>query len=555
MTVWPSPHPRARLVAVLAAAAFSISAAMAREEPRIVYDSEFQGYVPVVAGVERPDLVTAHGAGRAPDSIKQALKLARRGLRTEAREAARRSKSSRRRGDGGGPLHLSRRWLRRHAVSTELEVLGASSRPVENARVYRFIDPAFYPVNEDENGARLFGAYRFLPYPFPALAALRAVRLHEETWLDEQMLPVLAGHPDIDQTQNPWLAEFRAAPAVPIEFVGRTNLAGRLSTICGVFNLNDEKKFPRAIVPETIRIGYVVMADGYQPAFTEKSFEHGGVSDQRRVRLLESRDAEVFLSLSYQAAQRVVDAIDVSASRPFAEINLELRRIVEDLEDVVARLPEHSRDATRGEAGARLASRLYRKAAPVHLPALARLASALTPDDPARLSRLASERAAQQGGAPSASAEAADSENGTGVSQRVESMQDVESSLREVVARTPGFLPAYALLDATLVERGASETERRKPLRQLLRLHPFDRWGRARLAVSLLKSGKTVEAFDHLRYTWMMVPRLAGDDELGRTLADHYWRLGLTEKAGIFARLLTGKDPEDPSVRVRGGYR
>ncbi len=71
------------------------------------------------------------------------------------------------------------------------------------------------------------------------------------------------------------------------------------------------------------------------------------------------------------------------------------------------------------------------------------------------------------------------------------------------------------------------------------------------MAVFQLKAGRDAEAFDNLRYTYMALPGLGGDRELALALSAFYWRMGLPEKAGAYAWLLTGRVPEDPFVRPR----
>jgi hypothetical protein len=537
---------------LLATAASGTTAKADRgDDPRIVYDSEFQGYVPVVNGVERPDLVTQPGEGRVPDDIREALRMSRRALRRGSEWDGENSR---------GTLRVSRRWARRTAVTTELRVIGSREQPVAGARVYRYVDPAFYPVNEDTDGARLFGAYRYLPFPFPAVSALSAVQLHDETWLDDRMAPVASAGPDIDFMDNPWLDERLPVPRLPIEYVGETDEAGRLTAICGVFNLLDEDKFPRSIVPSSLRVGYVVIAEGYRTAFSERRFTEGGVEESRALRLLEDATSELFRSLTYQAAERVVDSIDVSASRPVVDAEGELDRVLETLTPAVVRLDERWRLGGRREAEARLVGRLYRRAPRSWRLPLARRAAFATPDSPARVHRLAREIVASAGLYPGSRLAAAGEvtralPNEEDERKRAAGLEEASRLLRTNVERHPAFVPSYGLLDAVLSELGVGYEQRSEDARRLLRLYPFERWARARVAVALLGAGHIVEAFDHLRYTWTMTPRLGGDIELGRALADHYWRLGLTEKAAIFSRLLSGSDPEDPRGRVRRNKR
>lgn len=130
-----------------------------------------------------------------------------------------------------------------------------------------------------------------------------------------------------------------------------------------------------------------------------------------------------------------------------------------------------------------------------------------------------------------------------------EALLEAERLLAAAAEADPRFLPSYRLRDRLLARRGAGDDERRRSVERLLAASPFDPWARARLAVFRLRAGREAEAFDHLRYTYMAIPGLGGDRELALALSAHYWRVGLPEKAGAYAWLLTGRVPEDPFRR------
>ena len=122
-------------------------------------------------------------------------------------------------------------------------------------------------------------------------------------------------------------------------------------------------------------------------------------------------------------------------------------------------------------------------------------------------------------------------------------------NLGHVLNAQPAVLPLYPLLDALLERRGADGSERLRHVKRLLAERPFDPWGRARAAELLLRAQRSVEAFDHLRYTRATLPGRDADRELARALAEHYWKLGLVEKSGFFPFIATGRVPEDPYLR------
>ncbi len=509
--------------------------------PRAAWDGEYRGWVAVVDGIERPDLVVRPGDGRAPGDERTAIRRARRALRRRRRRA----------GAAGprllpvAPAHqhgrLSRRFLRRHAVVTRLLVVDDAETPVAGARVFRYTDPSFYAVNTGEDGARLFGAWRYLPWSYPAMDAIGDAALHLGYWRDRGFAPVAALPPDGD-----WRAAFftpgvRPVPQPPLEYVGRTDDAGVLEATCGIFALRDRKRFPRAVVPTAIRVGYVVLAPGYLPAFTERRFVAGGVRERRTVHLLRAPDAPLFTSIAWKATCRLADGMRLAGRAP-ADVLAEIDRLVRRLAPELARVPGEVREATRRRARARLLDRLVRRAGPGLRAPLARAALDATPGDPSRAFRLAVALA------PAAVAGQVPWGRGLDAGER-----EARGILEDVVRRRPRFLPAFPALDRLLRLAGEAEDVRRAHLERMLREAPFDPWARGRVGATLLRRGRAVEAFDHLRYARIEEPGLGGDEELGRALAAHWWRLGLPEKAGFYAFLLGGTVPEAPAVRPRGG--
>ncbi|MBP7147799.1 MAG: hypothetical protein KBD01_09655 [Acidobacteria bacterium] len=494
-------------------------AARATRGPTVVYDGEYGGYVPIVAGIERPDLVARPESGRAPTSARLAVRRARRGLRAERRDAQ----------APAPPRQPTKRWVRRQAITTTLWVLDSNGNPLPGARVFRYHDPSFYAVNDDESGARLFGAYRYLPFSFPAATALEEIALHDEDWGDAGYAPVTAPSPDIDEHANPFLRDPRD-PQPPVEYVGTTGPGGALTTSAGVFNLRDVSRFPRAVVPDRIRIGYVVVAEGYVPGFSEKPFTSGGVREERTVMLLLAPDNALVGSTAYAAALARADALDATDAAATADVLRHLDQIAASLDDVLPLVAPDNRDAARAAALARIAGRVYRRAGATHRLALATRAADAAPSA-ARLHRVARELVA-----------AADRGETT--------LAEAEEVCRRALRASSRFAPAYRLLDDLLVRRAAGAPERTALARRLVSAHPFDRWARARLAALTLQAGRDIEAFDHLRYTWSAAPGLGGDRELARRLADHYWRLGLPEKSGAYLWMLSGRVPEDPRRRL-----
>jgi hypothetical protein len=514
----------------------------AREPISVIYDGEYGGYVPVVRGIERPDLAAASPGGKLPSSPRIAKRRARYGLARE-RRAGRTGAAMPAPPEASDP---SRRWERRVGIVTQFWVLDGDGLPVAGARIYRYTDPAFYAVNDDDTGARLFAHYRFLPYPYSRERALSDAALHDETFQDYGFAPVAAAGPDIDQFDNPFVRDGSGPAAPPLEFVGATDAAGSLRAVSGIFNLFDEEKFPRAVAPAAIRVGYVIVADGYLPQALERRHEKGGVTEGRTVILAEAPDRAVIRAPAYAAATAEVEGVKFTATAGAGDaaraaesaIDRAMARVASALERVA---PE-TRTAAANTAEARLIARLYRRAPANVRETLAARAAALEPAAPARLYRLAVLRA---GDARAAAVPAA-----AGASVPGPAQEEVLSTARSALALDPQFLPAYALVDELMALERAPAAERLKLAQQALAAQPFDRRARGRSAALLLELKKDVEAFDQLRYTYACTPGMGGDRELAKRLADYYWRMGLPEKAGAYLWMLTGRVPEDPTVRV-----
>ncbi len=524
---------RASLVAVLLATLGLAPGAAGAATIPVVYDSEFQGYVPIVDGIERPDLVALNRQGRVPEEARDAEREARRTLRRALR-----------RGTTlppeltiiPGEVEPGRRFMRRVAVITDLEILDDDGHAIEGARVYRYYDPSFYAINEDAGGARLAGFLRYMPRSNPAMDHLASIARHERFWLDTGHAAVSASLPDIDHRRNPFARAGARGLGPAIEYLGRTDSAGTLRSVSGIFNLRDRERFPHAIVPSTIRIGFVVVAPGFAPAFSEARFREGGVREARRIALLRGPGHEVLGSQDLRVAERIVDVADLAGddaeTRVLATIDEALRRI----DGYAARVPQEMRARATLIARLSIIERLYRRAPPALRETLARRALDEAPTDPTALVRVAMLLAA----APDATADAL-----------AEAERLVEIARREDTL----FLPAYALHDALLARRQAPANERLRLHRRLLAVTPFSPWCRSQLATLLLDAGNAAEAFDHLRYTPAALVGLGGERDLARALADHYWRQGLVEKAGLWPFLLTGRPPEDPALRPRGRTR
>ncbi len=528
------------LPTILLTLLLALPSASAERGPKVVYDSDFDGYVPVVGGIERPDLVVGRGDDRFPATARQGRRKARRGLRRE-RKALRRGRS------WPAPPPPAReadaRWEDAQAIVTELFIHDSNEQPVPGARVYRYSNPSFYPVNESSRGSRLFGSYRYLPYAFPAHAAQSCAERFEESFRSGEKELFQAAAADLDEWHNPWLNDSASAIRLPLEYVGTSDLTGRLRVVTGLFNVRDPERFPRAIVPSRMRVGFVVLADGYQSQLSERPYERGGLDEERSLTLLHGPGFRLFGSRAYQVAERLFDAIDLAPSHDFDEIAARIDRIVETLKTLVLLNPREEQQPLLDEAETRLISRLFSRAPPQHFLRLARRAVALTPNHPGRIYRLARALAAVDRGDDSASSRAASPETA--------SEREAEMLLRRVIELDPEFLPALPVLDELLLRKNAELALRTRVFRAALEHYPFERFLRARLAGIALDSGHAARAFDHLRYTWAATPGLGQDQQLARSLADYYWRMGLPEKAGTFTWLLTGHAPEDPFVRVR----
>jgi hypothetical protein len=528
---------------LLLALAFASGAAAAATIP-VLYDGEFDGFVPVVDGIERPDLVAERRAGRVPETARRAQREASRALRRALRRGGTIPASLLPDGACTDRDELSRRWRRRHAIESTISVLDGAGVPIEGARVFRYYDPWFYPVNVDANGARLVGVLRYLPHPNPAQKALETVTLHLEHWRDEGFVDVAARPADIDHRCNPFVdLAGRVEPAPALEYVGRTGPGGELETVSGVFNLRDPRRFPRAIVPAALRIGYVVVADGYSPALSEQRFARGGQQDERIVHLLRAPSWRLFVSREMQVARAMVATLSLGPDTSPAALEAQLEAILGRLDGALARVPEADRPGAFADAAGALAEEAIRRMPPAHRLQIARFSLGHDPDDPARLYRLAAALAADERVRPGREPRT--------VTPPTPGLVEAERLLVRSIRAAPGFLPSHALLDTLLERRGAPPEQRLRLGRRTLAETPFAPVVRGRMAALLLESGRAVEAFDHLRYTLMTIPGLGGQRQLARSLAEHYWRLGLVEKSALWPFLLTGRPPEDPLVHPR----
>jgi hypothetical protein len=537
-----SPRVLATLGSALAVLTTSAPPALAAREPiSVIYDGEYGGYVPVVRGIERPDLAAASPGGQMPASPRIAKRRARHGLARERRAG----RSGAAEPAASATNDPSRRWERRVGIVTQFWVLDGDGLPVAGARIYRYTDPAFYAVNDDDTGARLFAHYRFLPYPYSRERALSDAALHDETFQDYGFAPVAAAGPDIDQFDNPFVRDGSGPAAPPLELVGATDAAGSLRAVSGIFNLFDEEKFPRAVAPAAIRVGYVIIADGYLPQALERRHEKGGVTEGHTVILAEAPDRAVVRAPEYAVAIAEVERVAFAtegAGNPAPAAGGAVHRAMALLAPALERVAPEARAAAASTAEARLIARLYRRAPAEARETLAARAAALEPATPARRYRLAVLRAG--------AARAAAVPPGAGVSIPGPAREEALAAARSALELDPQFLPAYALLDELMALERAPAAERLKLAQQALAAQPFDRRARGRSAALLLELKKDVEAFDHLRYTYACAPGMGGDRELAKRLADYYWRMGLPEKAGAYLWMLTGRVPEDPAVRV-----
>ena len=514
--------------------------------PKLVYDSDYGGYVPLVEGIERPDLVVSPKEGKVPASLRRAARRARASLRRNTPRSPFPDipKLLGPSGRGSATTRLPRSFRRRRAVITELTVLDAEEQPIEGARVFRYYDPAFHTVNEDPSGSRLFGIRRFLPHPFPASTALEAVVAEDALWRLSGYATLQPRGPRLTQWINPFGSDLQSEPRLPVEFVGRSGRSGQLLSVSGIFDLRDSRRFPGSLVPGGVRIGFIVIAEGYRPGLSELRYTRGGIEERRTVHLLEAPFHALLASPRRRIAEQLADGLDLSGT-DVETIESQLDETLSMLEADSASLPEQQRKPALGRVRTILIDRLLRRAPrDLRLP-LARMAVRSSPSDPVQLYLLAQELHLAESSSPAWMEQAP--------APLTPSRKEAESLLREVLHRAPTLLPAYRLLDQLLLERGAGPAARRRLFERLLERFPFDRWARARMAALLLEAHRPVEAFDHLRYTWMMEPALRGDRELAMALARYYWNLGLPEKAGTFLWLHTGRAPEDPFRRLSPG--
>ncbi len=495
----------------------------ARRDPAVVYDSDYSGYLPIVDGIQRPDLVTRRDDGRVPETLSKSVKRARRTLagRSQQRGWAYQSFHEQR----IAPRPPARRWQKRQGLTIDLSIEDRHGLPIAGARVFLASDPAFYAVNDDNFGARLFGSYRYLPYSYPDTLLLEDVLAHEAYWSELRQAPVQQLTADIDQRRNPWLRDGAPVSTPPVEFVGTSNDAGRLQLVSGIFNLLDPKRFPLASAPQAFRLLVCIVADGFSPTVQSWRFEHGGSRESRGIVLLEATDKVVFAGDAWKSVQHQLDQIAVDPTRHVDEIANDVSVSLRGLDTDILRLDETQRPLARRRAEATAWERLSRRT-PLELQLRVLQRAIDAEPTAARYYRLGSVLA-------------------TSADQ-----QSAEQAFGQALQLSPRFRPAAIALDARLASRRAPKAERQLLAERAFRLAPFDRWARARLAALALSSDKANEAFDHLRYTWSSAPGLGSDRELAERLFDYYWRLGLVEKAGSYLWMLSGSPPEDPSLRV-----
>ncbi|HHN74051.1 MAG TPA: hypothetical protein ENK10_02355 [Acidobacteria bacterium] len=506
---------------------------LAADRPPVIYDSDYAGYVPIVDGIERPDLATRHG--RLPSSAKTARRRARRALRREVDGAEGRAILLPREGLNE-KQRLPRKFLRQRAVVTDLLVLGEHEQPIEGARVYRYHDPSFYGVSEAPNGARLFGQRRWLPYPFPAAVALELVRDLDPWWRQSGYTEVQRASGRWSMQRHPFGTGLQALPRLPIEYLGRTGAGGILHSVSGVFDMADSRRFPGTIFPSRMRVGFIVVAEGYRPGLSELQYLRGGVRERRTLHLLRNRDHALLASPRLRVAALLADGLPLTDRSPEA-IDDDLDRLVALLEGDSARLDKNTRPAALARVRSLLIARLLRRAdAKLRVP-LARRGLQAEPTSLAWKLLLARELIV---------ADRRQAHWSQSSPRRTPSRIEARRLLEEVIRRQPRCLPAFVLLDGMLVEDGAGAATRRAWLGRLLDVLPFDSWGRSRMAAIEIGDSHVVEAFDHLRYSWMTLRAMRGDRELALALARYYWHLGLPEKSGSFIWLHTGRAPEDP---------
>ncbi len=533
-------RPVGALVALLLTGAAVLAA-----RPPVVYDSDFRGYVPVIDGIERPDLVAEAGDGRVPADPRRAARLGARSVRRHLRRgvaippALLPPVADRDDADG------SWRWRRKVAIVTQIQVLDETERPVEGARVYRYYDPTFYGVAEDADGARLVGFLRFLPAPNPALGLLEAIAENERTWRDDGFAPVAAAPADFDHRTSPFVRPRAEDLGPSLEFVGTTDAAGSVRVVSGLFNVRERRRFPRAVVPSAIRVGFIVVREGYQPGLSERRFERGGVRESRRVLLIRDRGHAVLLSREFELTERLVDGLAAREEISPERVVGELDRLLARIDDLLYRVDDAWRDRVRAEARTALFDRLFRRGADAWRRAL--LAWWLTerPDDAVahwRLARLAAARAGVRFDRATVfipRTELPDDE------RRRAMLSSAEEHLERARRLAPRLLAVYPLLDELLARKGGEAAGRARLLRRGLAETPFNPWLRGRLAALLLAGGNETAALDHLRYSTVLMPRWHADLALAEALAQHDWQRGLVERAGMWSFWATGRLPED----------
>jgi hypothetical protein len=526
------------LATLLLFAGPSQAARKADHPPQLVHDGDYGGYVAIVEGIQRPDL-TADDEGRVASTREQAIKNFRRNLRRLAKG-----------GDGVGrhPVphagvpgrmggRRQRRWERSVGIRMELFVFDHAGHPVEGARVFRYHDPSFYAYNVGREGGRLVDSYRLRPFPFPSTAAREVLRTYHERWIDAGAFPVTTADPNFDLENNPWVRWFRAESLPPLEYVGATDATGRLETVSGVFNLLRKERFPHATMPRSVRIGHLIVADGYLLAEVLSRCREGGLTETRNVTLERAPGHALLSSRAMAAAVATAEVAGARAAEDPDGARSTLDTLLDGLTVPGALVPPDEREGSLRLGRARL---LRAAASRAPLPAREGLLRRALEEDPGSAHlhhQLALTLAAMRG------VYAYGSSVGAAAPDEVLAQAEVEAL--EAIRLGPKLAPAYSLLDRLLEHRAAPVTERAGYLEALLRQSPFDRWARARLATLALNRDAANVAWEHLPFTWAAGTHLGVDIPLARSLADYYRRQGLPEKAGYYGFAATGHVPED----------
>jgi hypothetical protein len=540
--------PAAALLALLILA----PPAMARgksdlPDPQLVYDGEYGGYVAIVEGIQRPDL-TADETGRVAESKEQALRIfhEKAGQEPAGEPLARHlllyaPKPEKK---GWRAKRRYRRWVKKVGLSTELYLHDRYGVPVEGALVFRFHDPSFYAWNLSRGGGRLVDGYRMRPRPFPAETAQRLLETYLDRWVDAGAFPVAAGRADFDLEDNPWVRWWRAESLPPLEYVGRSDADGHLVAVSGVFNLLREDEFPMATMPRAVRVGYLVVAEGFLTEVSVERFTEGGVKESRHLALAESHDHELTTSSQYRAA--VAAAAELGAAGgPSSEVDHEardetLRGLLASLELSAPRVDPEHRETVLLRAQQRVLRAAAARAPLGSREDLLRWALSLEPGSAHLHHQLGLTLAALEGVYPY--------EMTAATREPTPRLREAEQEARLAVELAPAFAPAYALADRLAALRGAPAGEREALLAGLLEANPYDRWARARAATVLLRDGRPNRALQHLPYTWASGSRYGVDLPLALALAEYYRDQGLPEKAGYFAFTTSGRVPEDPET-------